>query len=390
LLGFLSVVCRHLSGSYNFRMQQVDMGAVAAQVLWAAFGLSVLFGAIAQRTHFCTMGAVADIVNIGDWSRMRMWVLAMGVAMLGFNAMVAAGWIDAGNSIYAVPRLTWLSAIVGGLMFGFGMVLASGCGSKTLVRIGGGNLKSLVVFVVLGIAAFATLRGITAVLRVATVDRVALDLTAGQDLPSLAAAAFNMSKAQVALALGALIGGALVLWTLARAEGRSPSVLLGGVGIGAVVAAMWWVSGRLGYVAEDPNTLQEAFVATNSKRMEALSFVAPVAYSIDWLIFFSDKSKLLTLGIVSTAGVVVGSALWALASRSFRWEGFADAEDTANHLVGATLMGVGGIAALGCTIGQGISGVSTLSIGSFISLASIIGGAVLALRYQSWRVERMA
>ena len=181
-----------------------------------------------------------------------------------------------------------------------------------------------------------------------------------------------------------------MLWTLARAEGRSPSVLLGGVGIGAVVAAMWWVSGRLGYVADDPNTLQEAFVATNSKRMEALSFVAPVAYSIDWLIFFSDKSKLLTLGIVSTAGVVVGSALWALASRSFRWEGFADAEDTANHLVGATLMGVGGIAALGCTIGQGISGVSTLSIGSFISLASIIGGAVLALRYQSWRVERMA
>jgi uncharacterized membrane protein YedE/YeeE len=371
-------------------MQNVDMGAVATQVLWAAFGLSVLFGAIAQRTHFCTMGAVADIVNIGDWSRMRMWVLAMGVAMLGFNAMVAAGWLDAGDSIYAAPRLTWLSAVVGGLMFGFGMVLASGCGSKTLVRIGGGNLKSLVVFVVLGIAAFATLRGITAVLRVATVDRVALELAAGQDLPSLAAAAFGLSKAHAALAFGALIGAALVLWTLARAEGRSIDVLLGGIGIGAVVTATWWVSGRLGYVAEDPNTLQEAFVATNSRRMESLSFVAPVAYTIDWLIFFSDKSKLLTLGIVSTAGVVIGSALWALASRSFRWEGFANAEDTANHLGGAALMGIGGVAALGCTIGQGISGISTLSIGSFIALASILAGAVLALRYQTWRIERMA
>ena len=368
-------------------MQIIDMGAVAAQVLWASFGLSVLFGAIAQRTHFCTMGAVADIVNSGDWSRMRMWALAIGVAMLGFNAMVAAGWIDAGKTIYAAPRLTWLSAIVGGLMFGFGMVLASGCGSKTLVRIGGGNLKSLVVFIVLGLAAFATIRGITAVARVATVDRVAIELAGGQDLPSLAATAFGLAKAQSALLLGALIGGALIVWTLARAEGRSADVLLGGAGIGAVVAAMWWVSGRLGYVAEDPNTLQEAFVATNSQRMEALSFVAPIAYTLDWLLFFSDKSKLLTLGIVSTAGVVVGSAVWALASRSFRWEGFANAEDTGNHLVGAVLMGIGGVTALGCTVGQGLSGVSTLAIGSFIALASIIAGAVLGVRYQAWRVE---
>jgi hypothetical protein len=359
-------------------------------VLWAAFSLAIVFGAIAQKTHFCTMGAVADIVNIGDWSRMRMWVLAIGVAMLGFNAMVAGGWLDAGKSIYAVPRLTWLSAVVGGLMFGFGMVLASGCGSKTLVRIGGGNLKSVVVFVVLGVAAFATLKGITGVARLATVDRVALEFAGGQDLPSLAARAFGIAKAQAALALGALVGGALVAWVLLRAEGRSRDVLLGGVGIGAVIAAMWWVSGRLGHLAEDPNTLQEAFVATNSQRMESLSFVAPVAYTIDWLLFFSDKSKVLTIGIVSTVGVVLGSAAMALATRSFRWEGFANAEDTADHLVGAVLMGVGGVTALGCTVGQGLSGVSTLALGSFIALAGIIIGAVLALRFQVWRLERVA
>jgi uncharacterized protein len=371
-------------------MPNIDMGALASQVLWAAFGLSLLFGAIAQHTHFCTMGAVADIVNMGDWSRMRMWGLAIGVAMLGFNAMVAAGWVDAGKTIYAAPRLTWLSALVGGAMFGFGMVLASGCGSKTLVRIGGGNLKSLVVFIVLGVAAFATLRGITAVARVATVDRAAVMLAGGQDLPSLAAAAFGLAKAQAALLLGGGLGAALIVWALARSEGRSSDVLLGGIGIGAVVAAMWWVSGRLGYVSEDPNTLQEAFVATNSQRMESLSFVAPIAYTLDWLLFFSDKSKLLTIGIVSTAGVVLGSAAWALASRSFRWEGFANTEDTGNHLIGAALMGVGGVAALGCTIGQGLSGISTLAIGSFIALASIIGGAVLGVRYQAWRIERIA
>ena len=371
-------------------MQQIDMGAIAVHVLWASFALGAAFGAIAQRTHFCTMGAVADIVHLGDWSRMRMWALAAGVAVLGFNAMVALGWLDAGNSIYATPHLTWLSAIAGGLLFGFGMVLASGCGSKTLVRIGGGNLKSLVVFIVLGVAAFATLRGITAVVRVATVDRVAIEFTTGQDLPTLAATAFGWAKGSSALALGSVLGGGLVAWALARAEGRSADVLLGGAGIGAVVVAMWWVSGRLGYVAEDPNTLQEAFVATNSRRMESLSFVAPLAYTIDWLLFFSDQSKLLTVGITSTAGVVCGAALAALASGSFRWEGFASAEDTANHIVGALLMGVGGITALGCTIGQGVSGVSTLALGSFVALASIIGGAVLALRYQAWRVERSA
>jgi uncharacterized protein len=371
-------------------MQAVDLGAIASQVLWAAFALAVVFGAIAQRTHFCTMGAVADIVNTGDWSRMRMWVLAIGVAILGFNTMVAAGWLDAGKTLYATPRLAWLSAALGGLLFGFGMVLASGCGSKTLVRIGGGNLKSVVVFIVLGITAFATLKGITGVARVATVDRVMVELAGAQDLPSMAARAFGVGKAWAAHALSVAIGGALIVWVLARREGRSADVLLGGLGTGAVIVGMWWVSGRLGYVAEDPNTLQEAFVATNSQRMESLSFVAPVAYTIDWLLFFSDKSKVLTIGIVSTIGVVLGSAIVALSTHSFRWEGFASAEDTANHLVGAVLMGVGGVTALGCTVGQGLSGVSTLALGSFIALAGIVAGAVLALRWQIWRIERMA
>jgi uncharacterized membrane protein YedE/YeeE len=369
-------------------MQEIDLKALSTQVLWAAFGLSVLFGAIAQRTHFCTMGAVADIVNIGDWARMRMWVLAIGVAMIGFNAMVALGWVDAGKSLYAGPKVIWLSALAGGAMFGFGMVLASGCGSKTLVRIGGGNLKSLVVFVVLGVAAFATLKGITAVARVATVDAVAITLAGAQDLPSLLARATGLAKTQLVLLLGGVIGGVLLFWSLARAEGRSADNLLGGLGIGAVVAGVWWVSGVLGHVAEDPNTLQEAFVATNSQRMESLSFVAPIAYALDWLMFFSDASKHLTIGIVAALGVVVGSAAVAIATRSFRWEGFRNAEDTANHLVGASLMGVGGVCALGCTIGQGMSGISTLSLTSFVALAAIIGGAVAALRWQTWRIER--
>lgn len=371
-------------------MQEIDIAALSRTVLWAAFALAVLFGAIAQRTHFCTMGAVADIVTMGDWARMRMWIMAMGVAMIGFNTMVGIGWIDAADSIYAGPRFIWLSALAGGLMFGFGMVLASGCGSKALVRMGGGNLKSLVVLVVLGLSAYATMRGVTAVLRVATVDAVAIELPAGQDLPSLLAGPTGLSRPTLALWLGGGLGAALLAWTLARREGRSADTLLGGLGIGAVVAGLWWVSGRLGYVMEDPRTLEEAFVATNSQRMEAMTFVAPIAYTIDWLIFFSDASRLLTIAVVTTAGVVVGSATYALASRRFRWEGFRNVQDTADHLAGAALMGVGGVTAMGCTIGQGLSGMSTLSLSSFVAFAAIVGGAVLALRWQQWRIERSA
>ena len=370
-------------------MQDIDPTALARQVLWAAFGLAVLFGAIAQRTHFCTMGAVSDIVNMGDWTRMRMWVLAIAVAVVGFNGMVALGWLEAGKTIYAGPQVLWLSALVGGLMFGFGMVLASGCGSKSLVRVGGGNLKSLVVVLVLAVSAFATLKGITAVLRANTVDRLTLQLAPGQDLPSLIGSATGVATPVAAGWLGLAIGAALLAWVLRRPEGRSANVWLGGLGIGAVIVALWWVSGRLGYLPEHPSTLEEAFLATNSRRMESLSMAAPVGYALDWLLFFSDKSKLLTIGVVSVAGVVVGSAAWALASGSFRWEGFANVEDTANHLAGGALMGVGGVTALGCTVGQGLSGVSTLALGSFVALAAIVGGALLALRYQGWRIERM-
>ena len=275
-------------------------------------------------------------------------------------------------------------------MFGFGMVLASGCGSKTLVRVGGGSLKSLIVFVVMGLAAFATLKGITAVLRVATVDRVAVDMAAGVSLPQWAAAALGVKPSLAGLVLGMLLGGGLVLWAILPRDFRTADNLLAGIGIGAVIVAMWWVSGSLGYVSEHPETLQEAFLATNSGRAESLSFVAPLAYTLDWLMFFSDKSKVLTLGIVSVAGVIAGSAVYAAASKTFRWEGFGGVEDVANHLAGATLMGVGGVTAMGCTVGQGLSGISTLSATSFVAVAAIITGAVAAFKYQIWRVGRAA
>lgn len=371
-------------------MQAAQVVALNTQVLWASFFLSTFFGAVANRTHFCTMGAVSDIFNMSDWTRLRQWGLAMGVAMVGFGSMAYLGVIDPTKVLYSSSRVIWLSAMVGGLMFGFGMVLASGCGSKTLVRVGAGSLKSLIVLIVMGVAAFATLKGIGAVIRVASVDRVGIDLTTGASLPHWLGAAFGLPAAVAGLGLALALGGGLIAWALAGRDFRTSDNLMAGFGIGGVVVAMWWVSGHLGHVLEHPQTLEEVYLATNSGRAEALSFVAPVAYALDWVMFFSDQSKVLTVGVVSVFGVILGSLGYAVASKTFRWEGFGGTEDVANHLIGALLMGAGGITAMGCTVGQGLSGISTLSINSVVAVASILAGAVAALQYQTWRLSRIA
>jgi uncharacterized membrane protein YedE/YeeE len=366
------------------------LNSLRQTVLWAAFAVAAVFGFIAQRTHFCTMGAVSDIVNMGDWNRMRMWGMAVGVAAIGFYALGWLGQIDTSASIYTSKRIAWLSALVGGALFGFGMVLASGCGSKTLVRIGGGSLKSLVVFCVMGLAAFMTLRGVFAVARNATVDQVTFEIASGAALPAWLASGFGVEPAVAGLAAALLVGGALVVWALLSPDFRTANNLLGGLGVGLVIVAMWWVSGHLGFVPEHPESLEPTYLASNSGRMESLTFTAPLAYTLDWLIFFSDKSKLLTLGVVTVLGVITGSLVCALIDRSFRWEGFRDTQDTALHLGGAVLMGVGGVTALGCTVGQGLSGLSTLSLFSAIAVAGILAGAVLGFRFQIWLLERSA
>ncbi|EGJ09392.1 hypothetical protein RBXJA2T_03653 [Rubrivivax benzoatilyticus JA2 = ATCC BAA-35] len=356
-------------------------------LLAGAFVIGAAFGAISQRTHFCTMGALADVFAFGDRTRLRAWVAAVAVAVLGFHLMVGLGWVRAADSLYGGTRVGWLSAIVGGAMFGLGMVLASGCAARNLVRLGGGSLKSLVVVLVVGASGFAAMKGVSAVLRVASVDRVGFELPAGQDAAGALAAATGLPLQTLAPWLGAAVAAALLAWVLARPEGRGREVA-GGAAIGVLVVAAWWLSGRLGFVPEHPETLEPAFLATNSRRMESLSLVAPLAWGLDWLLFFSDSRKTLTIGICSAAGIVAGSAAVALATRSFRWQGFAGTEDTAGHLVGAVLMGTGGVTALGCTVGQGIAGLSTLSAHSAIAVSAMVLGGFAGLALQRRRIER--
>jgi hypothetical protein len=365
---------------------------ISNPALWVtsgAFVLAFLFGWVANRTQFCTMGAVSDVVNMGDFSRLRMWLLAIAVAMIGTQALHATGQIDLGKAIYLRPSVTWASHVVGGALFGFGMVLASGCASKTLVRIGGGSLKSMVVFLVMGLTAYMTLRGIFGVARVASIDRLSVDVGGPAALPQWLASVSGLAPRTAIAVVTTAVAGALLVYVFRdHAFRTSREGLVGGAVVGALAVATWYLSGHIGF-GEDPQTLENTYFATNTRTIESLSFVAPAAYTLELFMLWSDASLRLTLGIATTLGVISGSLAYALGARQFRWEGFVNAEDTANHLLGGALMGVGGVLALGCTIGQGLSGLSTLALGSFLSFAAIVFGAVLGLKYQIWRMERM-
>lgn len=366
-----------------------DPGNVVA---WGGLILGFVFGAVANRTNFCTMGAVSDVVNMGSWGRMRMWLLAIAVAILGTHALQLAGLIDLSKSFYVRPQFTWLSFILGGFLFGVGMTLGSGCGSKTLVRVGGGSLKSVVVFSFFAIAAYMTLKGLFAIWRTSWLDPVAVDLAAhglpGQDLPRLVAA-WTGAGARVVEGIVALtVAGALLAFVFKDREFRgSADHILGGVVVGLTIVGGWYVTGHLGF-GENPETLEMTFFGTNSRTLESLSYTAPLAFTLELLMLWSDKSLTVTFGIAAVVGIVLGSLAYALASRTFRWEGFAGAEDTANHVMGGILMGFGGVTALGCTIGQGLTGVSTLALGSVLVFFSIVAGSAATMKWQYWRLTR--
>jgi uncharacterized protein len=367
-------------------------GNLATLVAWGGLILGFVFGAVANRTNFCTMGAVSDVVNMGSWGRMRMWLLAIAVAILGTQALQLAGQIDLGKSFYVRSNVTWLSYILGGFLFGVGMTLGSGCGSKTLVRVGGGSLKSVVVFVFFGIAAYMTLKGLFAIWRTAWIDPVAIDFAARgmarADVPTVLAVATGASLRAMQVGAALVIAGALLVFVFKDREFRTSfDHVLGGTVVGLTIVGGWYVTGHLGF-AENPETLEDTFFGTNSRTIESLSYTAPVGYSLELLMLWSDKSLTVTFGIAAVVGIMLGSFAYAIASRTFRWEGFAGAEDTANHVIGGILMGFGGVTALGCTVGQGLTGFSTLAVGSILAFFAIVAGAAATMKWQYWRISR--
>ena len=349
--------------------------------------LGLLLGAAAQSTRFCTMGALADWFSYGGTSRLMMWILAVAIAASGSTLLIDAGWLDATKTNAWSPRLLWLSNIVGGLIFGFGMVLASGCPQRNLVKAGSGNLKAWVTLLVAAVSAQMTLRGVLSVPRVQWVDSISIALHQPQDLGSVLTAYLGGSAMAIRwMVLAAyLLVALLLLWK--NRDAMEVPHYVGAMAVGILVPGAWLLTGHLGYLPEHPETLEPMWMGTYSHRPESLTFAAPLAHGLDLLTLWSDTNNVVTYGVMVCLGTLIGSAAMALTRQEFRLESFHNASDLSHHLLGAVLMGFGGVTAMGCSIGQGITGLSLLSAGALLAVAGMVTGTWLALRYQSWQLD---
>lgn len=343
------------------------------------FLLALVFGAVANRTNFCTMGAVSDWVNMGLKGRLGAWVLAMGIAIAGAQILELTGVVDVGSSIYRTTNFGLGGYLIGGLLFGIGMTLGGGCGQRTLVRVGAGNLKSLVVLLVLAITAYMTLRGLLAVLRVAAIEPMTIDFAeqgmADQGLASVLAGWTGLELTNgLRWIVGLVMAAILILWAFSqKALRENRDNLIAGVVIGLIITGAWFVTGYLGADDFDPVPV------------EGMSFIAPTGNTLSFLMTFTGAT--INFGIAVVLGIIIGSFLYSIFSKTFSVETFTDKQDMVNHLSGGLLMGFGGVLSLGCTVGQGVSGISTLALGSFIAVLSIIFGSAVTMRVQYHRMD---
>jgi uncharacterized membrane protein YedE/YeeE len=337
--------------------------------------IGMIFGAVAYRTNFCTMGAISDWVNIGSKDRLRAWLLAIGIAILATQLMSSKGMIDLGQVIYLTPNFGWLGYVLGGFLFGVGMTLASGCGQRTLVRLGGGNLKSLLVVLLLGLTAYMTMRGLLALVRVNVIEVTNLQLSTDQGMGTLIASAAGLDNvAVVNRVIAIILGGGLVIFAFAAKSFRhSYDNILAGVVIGLIIPAGWYVTGVIGFDDFDP------------VRLESYTFIAPTGESLMYLATYTGST--IGFGVAAVFGVILGAFLYALLSGRFRIETFNNRDDMIRHIIGGISMGFGGVLALGCTIGQGVTGMSTLALGSLIALGSIIFGSALTMKVEYYRID---
>lgn len=376
--------------------------------LGAIFVIALIMGAIVNKTNFCTMGAVSDWVNMGDKGRLGAWLFAIAVALVGVVILESNGLVDADGAFppYRNGQLIWAENLLGGILFGIGMTLASGCGNKALIRVGGGNLKSIMVVLIIAVIAYYMInpfpgsdQTLFTLLFYDWIRPLSIDLARNQDLGTIIAGTENAAAAR--LVIGLLLGLLLLILVFRSADFRgSKDNIVGGLVVGLAVLAAWYVTSSVTVsVDEEPSSLSEYvqnwdFVAESSEgkpadsrplNPQSFTFINPMGQTFGYASQSFD-SAYLTFGVVALVGVILGSLLWALISGSFRIEWFASAKDFLSHFIGAILMGFGGVLAMGCTIGQGVTGISTLAIGSFIAFAGILLGSALTMKVQYYKL----
>lgn len=372
--------------------------SIHLQILLAVFAIAAIMGAVANKTHFCTMGAVSDWVNIGDTGRMRAWVFAMAIALVGVLGLEAAGSVNLYSETfppYRTANFAWARYLVGGLLFGIGMTLGSGCGNKTLVRVGSGNLKSLTVLVIASVAAYFMLwssffeKAFMPWVGPTTVNLAHYGV-ANQELSTILAAMFGLRSIEgFHLLVGALVAVGMLVFVFRSVDFRgNRDNVLGGAVVGLAIVAGWWITG--GPWGRKWKEFAEMAIDVPSRvQVQSYTFVSPMGDTARYLL---DPGNLLLVnfGVMALAGVIIGSFAYALATRSFRIEWFASGADFARHVAGGALMGIGGVLSMGCTVGQAITGVSTLAIGSILTFLAIVIGSAGTMKFQYWRMMQEA
>ncbi|MDG2106845.1 MAG: YeeE/YedE family protein [Gammaproteobacteria bacterium] len=351
--------------------------------------LGFILGFVVSKTNFCTMGAVSDWVNIGDLSRFKSWMFAAAIAILGVTVFEFLSYFDLNNSRipYRNSVFSWPRYVLGGLMFGVGMTYASGCGNKVLIRIGGGNLKSIVVLLIAGLMAYIMTRtDFYGIIFHSWMNPISPDLAIlgieDQSLSTIMSSIiFTANTVYYKLTIGLLVGF-IFMYYIFRSGSFVKNIdnVIGGFIVGSVVVLAWYLTG---------STLGQEWIETNDfldsplpgVGVQSFTFINPMGESI---IYFSKSADIyyLTFGVTALLSVILGSFVYSMMSRSFRMEWFQSKEDFKRHMIGAVLIGIGGVLSMGCTIGQGVSGVSTLAIGSFITLTSIVIGSAIAMKIE--------
>ena len=337
----------------------------ATIVILAALAIGLIYGSVGLVSGFCMMSGLRGWWADGDGRLVRTYALAMGVAIAASQLLAAAGLVDLGKSIYLQPSFSAPVMFLGGLLFGYGMVLSNGCGSRALVLLGRGNLRSFVVVIVLGIFAEMTLKGLIAPMRIAMVQASQATVSANSAPALLASIGLGAVPARMVAA--SVLSAVLIIFAFAHAPFRkSPGQIAAGLIVGLLVAGGWYATGYLG--ADDFNPVP----------VTSLTFIAPIADALQYVMLSTGST--LNFGIVTVFGVFAGSLVTAIATGRFQLEGYRSPQHMLRSAGGAALMGAGGVMAFGCSVGQGLTGLSTLSLSSFIAIAGIMLGTGAGLR----------
>jgi uncharacterized membrane protein YedE/YeeE len=367
-------------------------------MLMLIFATTFIMGWVVSKTDFCTMGAVSDWVNMGSTARFKSWMLAAVSALFLVTLLTYTESIDSSltqsndtaSPPYNTPTFAWLRYLIGGLIFGIGMTIGSGCGNKTLVRIGAGNLKSVIIFAMMAFGAYLMMFTdfmYTFFLQwtsVLDVNLTEYDIHS-QDLGALTAHIIQTDSLNTKLILGFVISIAALLYLFRTEEFRKDKHnILAGLTVGICVAIAWYISsGPMGQELLEEAEMMDA--KPYALGAQSLTFVAPSGH-FSALVSSTFDSAYITFALIAGLGVLVGSFFYAIFNQSFRLEWFSSISDFINHIVSGLLMGIGGVLGMGCTIGQGVTGVSTLSLGSLIVLGSIVFGSALTMKIRYYQL----